>query len=128
MTQIQFICLTIKILWIFPILWHVLLILHFFAFSTLTLLENFSHSWFLYGILHDLSVFVLFHSCIFIKTCTSPINDIRVFVGVTTSTLPFQDVVKRPFKGFVFYHKIEKKRKKHNRISTPLNHLAHILK
>ena len=71
---------------------------------------------------------MFFDSCIFIKTSTSPINDIRVFVGVTNSTSPFQDVVKRPFKGFVFYHKIEKKRKKHNRISTPLNHLAHILK
>ena len=44
-----------------------------------------------------------------IKTSTNPINDIRVFVGLTNLTLSFQDVVKRPFKRFVFYYKIEKK-------------------
>ena len=49
---------------------------------------------------------------------------IKVFVGLTNLTLSFRDVVKRPFKGFVFYHKIEKKEKKHDRISTPSNHLA----
>ena len=68
--------------------------------------------------------FLFFHWCIFIKTSTSPIYDIRTFVDLTDSILSFRDVVKRPFKGFVFYHKVEKKEKKHDRISTPSNHLA----
>ena len=48
----------------------------------------------------------------------------QVFISPTNSTMSFQDVAKRPFKGFVFYHKIEKKDKKHYRILTHSNHLA----